>query len=62
MGEEISIHLYCHSLRSLLRLLFRLVKVLLEFGLSVHAAALGTVGLADLGMDLMVLFFFCIFF
>ena len=43
-----------------MRLLLRLVKVLLEFGHSGHAA--GDVGLADLGMDLMVLFFFCNFF
>ena len=38
MGDEISIHLFCHSLGSRLRLLLRLVKVLLEFGLSGHAA------------------------
>ena len=43
-----------------MRLLLRLVKVLLEFGHS--GPLLGTVGLADLGMDLMVLFFFCDFF
>ena len=55
MGDEISIHLFCHSLGSRLRLLLRLVKVLLEFGHSGH-------GLADLGMDLMALFFFCDFF
>ncbi len=44
-----------HSLDSPLRLLLRLVKVLLEYGLE-------TVGLAGLGTDLMVLFFFCDFF
>ena len=37
MGDEISIYLFCHSLDSRLRLLLRLVKVLLEFGLSGHA-------------------------
>ena len=64
MGDEISIHLFCHSLGSRLRLLLRLVKVLLEFGgtLAIRDTLLGTVGLADLGMDLMVLFFFCDFF
>ena len=38
MDEEISIHLFCHSLGSQLGLLLRLVKVLLEDGLSGHAA------------------------
>ena len=38
MDDEISIHLFCHSLGSRLRLLLRLVKVLLEYGLSRHAA------------------------
>ncbi len=40
MDDEISIaiHLFCHSLDSRLRLLLRWVKVLLEFGLSGHAA------------------------
>ena len=38
MGDEISFHLFCHSLGSRLRLLLRLVKVLLEFGHSGHAA------------------------
>ena len=38
MDDEISINLFCHSLGSWLRLLLRLVKVLLEFGLSGHAA------------------------
>ena len=37
MDDEISIILFCHYLGSRLRLL-RLVKVLLEFGLSGHAA------------------------
>jgi hypothetical protein len=41
MGDEISIHLFCHSLGSRLRLLLRLVKVLLEFGFLVHAASRG---------------------
>ena len=58
MDDEISIHLFCHSLGSRLRLLLRLVKVLLEYGLSGHAA----IGLAGLGIDQMVLFFFCDFF
>ena len=38
MDDEISINLFYHSLGSLLRLLLRLVKVLLKFGLSGHAA------------------------
>ena len=38
MDDEISINLFCHSLGSLLRLLLGLVKVLLEFGISGHAA------------------------
>ncbi len=38
MDDEISIHLFCHSLGSRLRLLLRLVKVLLEYGLTGHAA------------------------
>ena len=38
MDDEISINLLCHSLGSQLRLLLRLVKVLLEFCLSGHAA------------------------
>ena len=38
MDDEIPIHLFCHSLGSLLGLLLRLVKVLLEYGLSGHAA------------------------
>ena len=38
MDVEISIHLFCHSLDSWLKLLLRMVKVLLEFSLSVHAA------------------------
>ena len=38
MDDEISINLFCHSLGSRLRLLLRLVKVLLEFCLSGHAA------------------------
>ena len=38
MDDEISINLFFHFLGSLLRLLLRLVKVLLEFGLLGHAA------------------------
>ncbi len=38
MDDGISVHLFCHSLDSRLRLVLRLVKVLLEFGLSGHAA------------------------
>ena len=38
MDDEISINLFCHSLGSQLRLLLRLVKVLLVFGFSGHAA------------------------
>ena len=59
MDDEISIHLFCRSLGSRLRLLLKLVEALLEYGLSGHAAR---DCLAGLGMDLMVLFFFCDFF
>ncbi len=38
MDDEISIHLFCYSMNSRLRLLLRLVKIVLEFGLSGHAA------------------------
>ena len=38
MDDEISINLFCHSLGTLVRLLLRLVKILLEFGISGHAA------------------------
>ena len=38
MDDEISIHFVCNSLSSRLRLLLRLVKVLLEYGLSGHPA------------------------
>jgi hypothetical protein len=38
MDEGISIHLYCNFLDLWLRLLLRLMKVLLEYGLSGHAA------------------------
>ena len=38
MDDEISIHMFCHSLGSRLSLLLRLVKALLEYGLSGHAA------------------------
>ncbi len=37
MDDEILIYLFCHSLRSRLRLVLRLVKVLLEYGLLGHA-------------------------
>jgi hypothetical protein len=60
IDDEISIHLFCHSLGSRLRLLLRLVKVVLEYGF--RDTLLGTIRLAGLGMDLMVLFFFCDFF
>jgi hypothetical protein len=59
MDDEMSIHLFWHSLDSGLKHLLRLVKVLLEFGFG--DTLLGTVGLAGLGMDLMVLVFFCDF-
>ena len=59
MDDEISTQLFCHSLESWLRLLLRSVKVLLN--LAFRDSLLGTVGLADLGMDQMVLFFFCEF-
>jgi hypothetical protein len=38
MDDEISIHLFCHSLGSRLRLFLSLVDVLLEYGISGHAA------------------------
>ena len=38
MDDELSIHLFCNSLGPRLRLLLRLVKVLLGYGLSGHAA------------------------
>ena len=60
MDDEISIHLFCHSLSSLLGLLLGLVKFLLEYGF--RTTLPGPVGLAGLGMDQMVLFFFCDFF
>ena len=60
IDDEILIRLFCHSLGSRLRLLLRLVKVVLEYGF--RDTLLGTIRLAGLGMDLMVLFFFCDFF
>jgi hypothetical protein len=54
-SDEISIHLFCHSLDSLLRLLLRLMKVLLKYGLLGH-------GLRTASTDLMVLLSFCDFF
>ncbi len=38
IGDEVSIHLFCHSLGTRLRRLLRLVRVPHEFGLSGHAA------------------------
>ena len=38
MDDEISIHLFCQSLGSRLKLVFRLVNFLLEYGLSGHTA------------------------
>ena len=38
MDDEISIHLFCHSFGSQLGLLLRLVKDLLLYSLSGHAA------------------------
>ncbi len=38
MDDGISIHLFCHSLDARLRLVLRLLNVLLEYGLSGHAA------------------------
>ena len=60
MDDEISIHLFCHSLGSRLGLLLGLVTVLLELGF--RTTLPGPVGLAGLAMDQMVLFFFCDFF
>ena len=51
MDDEISINLFCHSLGSRLRLLLRLVKVLLEFGLSGHAARDCRLGWCRDGLD-----------
>ncbi len=59
MDDGMSMNLFFHSLDSWLRLLLRLVKVLLEYGLSGHAAE--SVGLAGLGTNRMVLSFFCDF-
>jgi hypothetical protein len=41
MDDGISINLFCHPLDSQLRLLLRLVKVLLEYGLQVSGHAAG---------------------
>ena len=60
MDDEISIRLFFHSLGSRLGLLFGLVKVLLDMGF--RTTLPGPVGLAGLGMDQMVLFFYCDFF
>jgi hypothetical protein len=49
--DEISIHLFCYSIDSLLRLWLRLVKVVLEFGLSGHAAEDGRLGWFKDGSD-----------
>ena len=58
-GRFDMIILFCHSLGSRLGLLLRLMKVLLGFGFSGPLPEI--VCLADLGMDQMVLFFFCDF-
>ena len=65
MNDEISIHLFCHSLSSRLGLLWGLVKVLLEYGLSDHAARtcrLGWFGDGSDGAISALLFFCCCFF
>ena len=51
MDDEIPIHLFCHSLGSLLGLLLRLVNVLLEYGLSGHAARHCRIGWFSDGSD-----------
>jgi len=51
MDDEISIHLFCHSLGSRLGLLLGLVKVLLEYGLSDHAARTCRLGWFSDGSD-----------
>jgi hypothetical protein len=51
MDDEISIRLFCHSLGSRLRLLLRLLKVLLEYGLSGHAAGDCRLGWSRDGSD-----------
>ena len=56
MDDVISIHLFCLSLESQLRLLLRLVKVLLEYGLAGHAAGDCRLGWFRDGSDGAVLF------
>jgi hypothetical protein len=51
MDIEISIDMFCHSLSLLLRLLLRLVKVLLEFGLTGHVAGDCQLGWCREGSD-----------
>ena len=51
MDDEMSLHLFCHSLSSRLGLLLGLVKVLLEYGLSDHAARTCRLGWFSDGSD-----------
>ena len=51
MDDQISTHLFCHSLGSRLGLLLGLVKVLLEYGLSDHAARTCRLGWFSDGSD-----------
>ena len=51
MDIEISIDMFCHSLSLRLRLLLRLVKVLLEFGLTGHVASDCQLGWCREGSD-----------
>ena len=51
MDDEIPIHLFCHSLVSLLGLVLQLVDVLLEYGLSGHAARHRRIGWFSDGSD-----------
>jgi hypothetical protein len=60
MDDEISIHVFYHSLDSRLRLLLRLMKVLLEYRLSGYAAGDCRLGWFRDGSDGAVLF--CDFF
>ncbi len=71
MDNELSIHLFFHSLGSLLRLLFCLVTVLREYGLLGQVAgdscqenqpSQESLGLAGLRVNMNVLFFVCDFF
>lgn len=51
MDDEISIHLFCHSLSSRSGLFLGLVKVLLEYGPSDHAARTCRLGWCSDGSD-----------